>query len=160
MIYFISLGSNVGDKTVYLQKAVEGLRQFGQILKKSSLYRSEPVGEKDQDYFLNAVIKFECDLKPIDLFDEIKILEKNIGRIKTYRWGPREIDIDIIEYDGPLIKSDKLNIPHIEMENRKFVLLPWMEIENNFKMRNRKSFKQTLQQCTDNSIIELVKKDW
>lgn len=160
MIYYLSLGSNVGNKRLYLQKALKGLAAFGVVLKKSAVYSSDPVGEKDQKIFFNTLVKFDTGLTPFQLMDKIKKLEENIGRTKSYRWGPREIDIDIIEYTGPPIQSENLNIPHVEMENRRFVLLPLMEIENNFKTRDGQTIKQLLSQCNDNGMVEPIKNDW
>jgi len=160
MIYYLSLGSNVGDKLEYLKKALLGLNKIGQIIKKSAVYHSESVGEKSLEMFFNATIKFETVIEPLQLLDKIKHIEDTVGRTKTYRWGPREIDIDIIEYDGPVIKSDKLNIPHIEMENRKFVLLPLNEIEKEFKTRNGQTINQILLQCSDTGMVEPINYNW
>ena len=102
----------------------------------------------------------ESNLEPLLLLDKIKSLEKNIGRTKSYRWGPREIDIDIIEYDGPEIKSKKLTIPHIEMENRTFVLLPLIEIDKEFKSRSGRLINQILLQNIDNSLVKPLIQNW
>jgi 2-amino-4-hydroxy-6-hydroxymethyldihydropteridine diphosphokinase len=160
MTYYLAFGSNVGDKLLFLNKAIKGLSHVGKILKKSAIYNSEPIGEKKQDNFFNAMIKYETSLTPLQLLDKIKQIEKSIGRTKTYRWGPREIDIDIIEYDGPEIKGENLTIPHLEMEKRKFVLLPFSEVENEFITRSGQSIKQVLLQCSDRSHVEQLKHLW
>ncbi len=160
MVYYLSLGSNVGDRLLFLQKAVSGLAQFGTVKKKSSVYNSDPLAEMKQEIFLNAIIKFETELKPIQLLEKIKQLEKSIGRTKSYHWGPREIDIDIVEYNGPEIKSEKLTIPHPELEKRKFVLLPLMEIENDFKVRSGQTIYQILQLCSDAGKVKSIKHEW
>jgi 2-amino-4-hydroxy-6-hydroxymethyldihydropteridine diphosphokinase len=160
MIYYLSLGSNIGNKILFLQKAVENLAGFSALLKKSGMYQSEPVGETEQDDFFNAVIKIETGLNPHTVLKKIKEIEKKLGRQKRYRWGPREIDIDIIEYNGPLIRSENLNIPHIEMEKRKFVLQPLMEIEPGFKARNGRPIDEIINTCDDPSTVTLLKHDW
>jgi 2-amino-4-hydroxy-6-hydroxymethyldihydropteridine diphosphokinase len=160
MTYFLSLGSNVGDKTLLLQKAVESLAGFSALLKKSALYQSAPVGETDQDDFLNAMLKIETELNPHCLLEKIKNIEEKLGRQKRYRWGPREIDIDIIEYYGPLIRSENLNIPHMEMEKRTFVLQPLLEIEPGFKARDGRLIKKLLDDCGDETTVTLLKHDW
>jgi 2-amino-4-hydroxy-6-hydroxymethyldihydropteridine diphosphokinase len=160
MIYYLSLGSNIGDKALFLKKAVESLAGFSALLKKSALYQSAPVGETDQDDFFNAVIKIETELNPHTVLKEIKEIEIKLGRQKRYRWGPREIDIDIIEYYGPLIQSENLNIPHMEMEKRKFVLQPLLEIEPGFKARDGRLIKKLLDDCGDETSVTLLKHDW
>ncbi len=160
MVYYLSLGSNVGDRLLFLQKAVSGLAQFGNVNKKSSVYSSDPLAKMKQEIFLNAIIKFETELKPIQLLEKIKQLEKSIGRTKSYHWGPREIDIDIVEYIGPEINIEKLDIPHPELEKRKFVLLPLMEIEGGFKVRSGQTIFQILQLCSDAGKVKSIKHEW
>ncbi|KAA3613088.1 MAG: 2-amino-4-hydroxy-6-hydroxymethyldihydropteridine diphosphokinase [Calditrichaeota bacterium] len=160
MIYYLSLGSNVGNRLEYLQNAVVGLNHIGQIKKKSFVYSSEPIGDKNQAEFFNAVVKLEAEIEPNLLLKKIKQLEENIGRTKTYRWGPREIDIDIIEYSGPEIDTEKLAIPHIQMEKRKFVLLPLLEIEKGFKTRTGQTIDQILLQNEDKSLVTPARHIW
>lgn len=160
MLYYLSLGSNVGDRVGNLKKALNALSRFGRVLKKSALYQTEPIGVKDQYYFLNALITFECDLKPDDLLTNLKETELHTGRHKTYHWGPREIDIDIIEYSGDEIHTPRLTLPHTEFENRKFVLIPLLEIDEEFKNRKGTSIQELLLNCSDSGNVELFLREW
>ena len=160
MIYYLSLGSNVGDRVGNLKKAVKLLKKTGKVLKKSALYQTEPVGVKDQYHFLNSAVIFDCLIGPEELLDKIKTIERETGRHETYRWGPREIDIDIIDYDGPEVDTPYLRLPHTEFEKRKFVLIPLLEIDDEFKNRNDESIQELLLNCPDNSNVDLFLKKW
>jgi 2-amino-4-hydroxy-6-hydroxymethyldihydropteridine diphosphokinase len=127
---FLGLGSNIGDRRASLQKAVSGLQQLTdvKVVWCSSLYETEPWGRKDQPKFLNGVLEIETTLAPSSLFPQLKALERQIGRTPSERWGPREIDIDILLYDGLVHEDDQLTVPHPELPHRKFVLVPLQEI--------------------------------
>lgn len=127
---FLGLGSNVGEREKFLNKAVselKGLRDT-KIVWPSSVYETDPVGKTDQPKFLNAVVEIETTLEPKRLYAEVKAVEHRIGRTKTERWGPREIDIDVLLYDGVVFKDEEVTVPHPEMERRRFVLVPLKEI--------------------------------
>jgi 2-amino-4-hydroxy-6-hydroxymethyldihydropteridine diphosphokinase len=98
------------------------------VVSRSSLYETAPVGETDQPPFLNNAVGVETVLSPRELLAVIKEIEKIIGRTPTYRWGPREIDIDILLYDDLVINEPGLTIPHPRMHERAFVLVPLSEI--------------------------------
>ncbi len=127
---FLGLGSNVGEREKYLARAAAGLKKVKdtRVVWASSVYETDPVGKTDQPKFLNAALEIETALPPKELFAEVKSLEERLGRTTTVRWGPREIDIDILMYDGVVFKDDQLTVPHPEMEKRKFVLVPLKEI--------------------------------
>jgi 2-amino-4-hydroxy-6-hydroxymethyldihydropteridine diphosphokinase len=129
---FIGLGSNVGERQVYLNRAAEGIRELPEtrVIWYSSVYETDPYGRTDQGKFLNAVGEIETALAPADLFREVKRIEGVVGRTEGggERWGPREIDIDILLYDGLVYTDDAVTVPHAEMERRKFVLIPLREI--------------------------------
>lgn len=129
-IVFISFGSNVGDRKKHIEDALEFLTKNPsiEITSVSSLYETEPVGYKDQDWFLNGVVKIETELSPQDLLTFVKTVESEVGRRKTFRWGPREIDLDILLYDQECIDTPDLVIPHPRMHEREFVLIPLTEI--------------------------------
>ena len=160
MLYYLSLGSNVGDRVGNLRKALVALKQFGNILKKSALYQTEPIGVKDQYNFLNAVITFKSDVPPEELLEKVKLVERETGRHETYRWGPREIDIDIIDYDGDEVDTPLLRLPHTEFEKRKFVLMPLIEIDDDFTNRKGTSIQELLLNCTDTGKVELFLQEW
>lgn len=127
---FFSLGSNLGDRKSNLLNAINELEKDSiKIIKKSSFYLTEPVGNKDQAEFINIAVKAETILFPQDLLTHILDIEKRLGRVREKFQGPRIIDIDIIFYQDMVIQSNDLIIPHPEMHKRNFVLLPLLEIE-------------------------------
>ena len=129
---YLSLGSNIGNRKKNLEKALTELSNNNiSKIKVSSLYETEPVGPKQRNFY-NIAGKFKTNLNPQDLLKVLKQIEQNLGRTKTYRWGPRVIDIDILFYGKQVIKSPKLTIPHKEIINRAFVLVPMKEIAQNF----------------------------
>lgn len=125
---YLSLGSNLGDREANLRAALAGLRAALEIEAVSSLYESDPVGPQNQSPFLNIAVRGRTELEPADLLVRVKELEAEIGRRPTYRWGPRVIDIDIILYGNSTLRTPDLIIPHPEMANRAFVLVPLAEI--------------------------------
>jgi 2-amino-4-hydroxy-6-hydroxymethyldihydropteridine diphosphokinase len=130
-IAYLGLGSNLGDREANIESALEMLGQEARILKVSSLYETEPVGYKDQPWFLNCVCLIETDLSPQALLDSAKTIEKNLGRKPTRRFGPRLIDIDILFYDDLILDAPDLTIPHPRLAERAFVLVPLKEIAPN-----------------------------
>ena len=125
----LHLGSNVGDRELFLDQAIDIIKNdFGQILSQSSLYESEAWGKEDQQDFLNIAIVITTLLKPKDLLLKIKEVERYLGRVKKEHWGPRNIDIDILFYGQEVIDIPGLKIPHVELQNRNFVLIPLLEI--------------------------------
>lgn len=126
---YIGVGSNLGERRKNCFRALELLeKEKIFIKKKSSFYETEPWGIKDQPMFLNMVLEIETDLKPQELLQIIKKIEKKAGREKTYPWGPRAIDLDILLFDNIIINDDNLKIPHPLMCERDFVLRPLCEI--------------------------------
>jgi 2-amino-4-hydroxy-6-hydroxymethyldihydropteridine diphosphokinase len=121
---YLGLGSNVGDKERNIRKAIELIDQECTVLKKSKLYKTDPVGYMEQDWFLNRVIEVETSRKPKELLRFLKSIEKKLGRQKTVKNGPRTIDIDILLYDDILLDSESLTIPHPRLHKRLFVLGP------------------------------------
>ena len=128
-IAYVGLGSNLGDKASNIRKALDMLNTDGvSVLAESSFYETEPEGYEDQDWFINAVAQIETNLSPDELLKLFKGIEKAIGRTKTIRWGPREIDLDLLLYDQVCLSSPDLVIPHPRMHLRAFVLVPLAEI--------------------------------
>ena len=125
---YIGIGSNLGNKEKNIEKAIELLKEKCKILEVSSIYKTEPVGYKAQDWFLNCAAKIDTDLKPEDLLKFFQFIEKTLGRIRTIKNGPRTIDLDIIFYGSRIIKTKKLTIPHPRMHKRMFVLEPLNEL--------------------------------
>jgi 2-amino-4-hydroxy-6-hydroxymethyldihydropteridine diphosphokinase len=120
---WLALGSNLGDRARYLEAAREALPQAGvTLVRVSRVAETEPVGIRDQPQFLNQVLEVETSLEPRPLLDAIKQIERQLGRTARQRWGPREIDIDILRYDGRTVDEPGLQIPHPELQNRAFLL--------------------------------------
>lgn len=129
---FLGLGSNLGDRSANLAAARGRIAGFGHILSESAIYETEPWGLKNQPNFLNQVILFETYLPPAEILKELKTIEKDLGRVKTVKYGPRLIDIDILFYDELILKTELLTIPHPHIVNRAFVLVPLDEIASDF----------------------------
>jgi len=130
---YISLGSNLKDKFTNIKLALYYLKSIGKIVKKSSLYKTSPVENENQPFFLNCVVKIYTNLTAYKLLNELKNIEKKLGRKKTKkRFQPRVIDLDILFYDKKIIRSKNLTIPHEKLHKRKFVLWPLAEVAPNF----------------------------
>ena len=130
-IAFIALGTNKGNRLDNLKKAVRCFENDAKttVIKKSLIYETKPFGYREQGDFLNAVIKINTNYLLKDLFNFIKEIEKRLGRTESFRWGPREIDIDILFYDDLVHSDDVITIPHPGIPERDFVLIPLSEIE-------------------------------
>lgn len=126
----LGLGSNIGDARAHIGEALRLLRESGavEITKVSSIYRTAPWGYKDQAPFANAAALVRTELDPEHLLAAVKKIETEMGRTKTVRWGPRLIDIDILFYGTQSLVSEALVLPHKELFNRAFVLVPLAEI--------------------------------
>lgn len=131
---FLGLGSNKGDRFSFLKKAVDRIisDSLTQVEKVSSVYETIPYGVKEQDNFFNAVIKIKSARKLKELLLWIKNLEKEIGRVEGSKWGPREIDIDLLFYDNVIFEDETLKVPHKEVLLRDFVIVPLAEIAGEF----------------------------
>lgn len=127
---FLGLGSNMGAREVHLNTATHALQQLGtvKVVWTSSVYETDPYGKTDQPKFLNAVVEIETGLLPQDLYPQLRTIEQQVGRTGSEHWGPREIDIDILVYDGFVRHDGGVTVPHPDMEQRKFVLVPLNEI--------------------------------
>lgn len=143
---FISLGSNVGNRSTYLQQAIEKIRSLEgvNVIKLSSIMETSPIGVKDQPNYLNRVMLLSTNIPPDELLATFKEIEKNLGRKPRARWAEREIDIDIIEYEGVQIDSKGLTLPHKEMLNRLFILKGCYEVLPDYMMVHYNSTIKTL----------------
>lgn len=125
----IALGSNIGDTKANLDLALKMLREATDVKQVSSYYSTKPVGYTNQPDFLNAVCIIESELPAMALLGMLQGIEKVMGRERTIKWGPRTIDLDIIQYGDLISKAEELTLPHPRAHERKFVLEPWHEIE-------------------------------
>jgi 2-amino-4-hydroxy-6-hydroxymethyldihydropteridine diphosphokinase len=127
---WLALGSNLGDRAGYLEAARAALPGAGMTLVRASrVAETEPVGVRDQPRFLNQVLEVETALEPRPLLESVKNIEQQLGRTSRERWGPREIDIDILRFDGRTVDEPGLHIPHTELRNRPFLLDLLEELE-------------------------------
>ena len=125
---YLSLGSNIGDRTDNLAKAIVELSKKMKIVKLSSIYETEPLLFENQNSFLNMVLEVDYKGSPDQLLESIKIIENDMGRESTFRYGPRLIDIDIIFFNNYEVNQDNLTIPHYDWKNRLFVIEPLYEV--------------------------------
>ena len=125
---YLCLGSNLGDREKNLIRALSLLSQEISLEKASSIYESEPVGYKEQSFFLNLVCQVTTNLNPRELLHLAKTIENKMGRVPSFPNSPRPIDIDILFYDNQIIKTKDLTIPHPRLAERAFVLIPLAEI--------------------------------
>lgn len=128
---FIGLGANLGEAEQTLKSAVNGLRQLAEsrITAVSSLYRSAPLGPAGQPDYLNAVACLDTALTPHALLAALQALEKSHGRRRELRWGARTLDLDILLYANDVISSPDLVVPHVELKNRNFCVIPLLELQ-------------------------------
>ena len=153
------LGTNLGDREKNLDDCRRRLEQrVGKIVRASSVYKTAAWGKTDQPAFLNQVIIIETDLAPMDLLQAINAIEKDMGRVRMEKWGERLIDIDILYYDSLVLNEPELIIPHPEIANRRFTLVPLAEIAGNFWDPGKStSVFQLLEQCPDQGKVVLYK---
>lgn len=127
---YLSLGSNLGDRLDYLRRGLRAISSLGSITALSSVYETAPVGDtSDPKPYLNMAIRLETEWNPEELLSELKAIERKIGRRDATRNMPRELDIDLALYNGLTLKTERLELPHPRMRERRFVLEPLVEIE-------------------------------
>jgi 2-amino-4-hydroxy-6-hydroxymethyldihydropteridine diphosphokinase len=125
----VALGANIGNPKEQMDLAISLLREATDVIAVSSYYTTKPVGGPEQPDYINAVCTLESDLPALDLLSLLHGIEKSLGRERFEKWGPRTIDLDLIQYGGLLSKADELELPHPRAHERRFVLEPWHEIE-------------------------------
>lgn len=126
---YIGMGSNLGDRQGHLDAGLRGIRQIGRVLVGSSLYETAPIGGIEQGAFLNAVIGIETDYGPEELLTALLAIEASSGRLRDVRWGPRTLDLDLLWYDGIRLDAPGLTVPHPEIRDRRFVLVPLVQAD-------------------------------
>lgn len=132
---YIALGSNMGDKKAYLDEAVEKLKNHPlcKVIKVADYIQTEPYGGVEQDVFLNSALELRTLLYPEELLALLNEIEAQAGRERTVHWGPRTLDLDILFYDDSVIDTPTLTVPHIDMQNRDFVLIPMVQLAPYFR---------------------------
>lgn len=128
-LVYLGLGSNLGDREALIRTALDSLSGPGlQLRRTSSVYETEPIGFRDQDWFLNCVAEFETDLFPRRLLHRMQKVELGMGRVRSVKNGPRIIDIDILLYGSVVMRTGELEIPHPRYRERRFTLAPLAEL--------------------------------
>jgi 2-amino-4-hydroxy-6-hydroxymethyldihydropteridine diphosphokinase len=137
--YIIALGSNLGDKTSNIDRAIELLTKPGDIrlVARSRNFATDPWGKLDQDWFVNACVAVKTKLAPRDLLRRCKDIERGMGRVATEKWGPRIIDLDLLIYRDSVLDEPDLVLPHPHIADRAFVLAPLMDIAPDLKIKGR-----------------------
>jgi 2-amino-4-hydroxy-6-hydroxymethyldihydropteridine diphosphokinase len=155
---FISLGTNLGDRIQNLKKAVHAIESnLGEIIKQSSLHESKPWGKSDQPDFLNQVILVQVDNTPQECLNKLSSIERQLGRKRDEKWGPRIIDLDLLYVNDQIFNTEKLILPHPGIPYRRFVLVPMAEIAPDFihpyLLKNQ---KQLLEECMDTLEVKVL----
>ena len=156
-IAYIGVGSNIGDKAHRCEQGIAEILRVGRtkLLAKSSLYKTQPLGHLSQDWFVNGVIKIETDLEAPVLFRSMKEIETQLGRHKTFRWGPRTLDLDLLLFDDQIIDTEGLCVPHPRIQERQFILIPLAEIDRHLiHPVLRKSVQELLENLKQDQGVE------
>ncbi|PSR53513.1 2-amino-4-hydroxy-6-hydroxymethyldihydropteridine diphosphokinase [Adhaeribacter arboris] len=153
---YLLLGSNLCNREDYLLQARNLIgAQIGEIQQQSGIYETAAWGVKNQQAFLNQVLAVETTLAPEELLREINFLEAELGRVRRERWGARVIDMDILYYANVVLQTQRLTIPHPELQNRRFTLVPLTEIAPDFTHPILElSNQQLLEQCPDDLTVK------
>mgnify|MGYP001809646832 FL=1 len=153
---FLGIGSNIGDRLEHLQEAVGLLNRMVEttVTAVSGIYMTEPVGVTEQERFYNGVVRLETGLSPENLRSHCKAIEHNLGRPERYiRWSPRVIDLDILLYGDLAMHSSVLSIPHPELTNRMFVLIPLLDLVDPIHPVLHCPVSSLLRTCPDRSVL-------
>lgn len=125
----VALGANIGNPSEQMNLAIAMLKEATDVIAVSTFYTTKPVGGPEQPNYINAVCILESELPALDLLSLLQGIEKSLGRERLERWGPRTIDLDLIQYGSLLSKAEELELPHPRAHERRFVIEPWHEIE-------------------------------
>ena len=153
---FVGIGSNLGVPTENCEEAICLLNALPkiEIIDRSNLYESEPVGEIPQNWFVNTTVAIKTSLDPESLLEELFKIENSLGRKRREKWGPRIIDLDILVYENYVINSATLTLPHPEMTKRRFVLLPLSEFAGDYEHPiENKTISELLKELPENPQV-------
>lgn len=158
---FIAIGSNLGDRKANHLEAIRRIQELPhtRVVKQSSFYESEPHGDATE-WFVNSVIEVQTELSPEELLRKLLAIEEDMGRkrVKGKKWGNRVIDLDILFYEGLVLNKRNLKLPHPELPNRKFVLLPLSELAPSFRHPQlQKSVSELLATTKDTKRVHLYR---
>ncbi|MCW8345191.1 2-amino-4-hydroxy-6-hydroxymethyldihydropteridine diphosphokinase [Vibrio sp. ZSDZ65] len=152
---YIAIGSNLSDPVAQALDAMDALKSLpkSSVIQCSSLYSSTPMGPANQPDYINAVVKIQTELTPLELLDCTQAIELEQGRVrKDERWGPRTLDLDLILYGNEVIDSERLTVPHYGMKEREFVLYPLAEITPNLQLPDGTELTNLLTQVDRNGL--------
>ena len=152
---YIGLGSNLDQPKDHIRLALEDLKKLpqSQLVIASRLYLSKPVGPQDQDDFINAVALLATTLDPLTLLDKLQAIEQQHQRVRERHWGPRTLDLDILLFGNQVIEQPRLKVPHVQMDQRDFVIGPLLEICPQLVLPNGTPLQHLLQQCPIDGLI-------
>jgi len=154
---FIALGSNLDDRADWLRQAGAKLSESAaiKVVQVSVIYETAPVGKIDQPAFLNQVVEIRARLAPEDLLTRLLQIEQELGRERHERWGPRNIDLDLLAYGEHQIQTERLQLPHPELHCRRFVLAPWADIAPEFEVIGlNATVEELLRRCPDHGRVQ------
>lgn len=152
---YIALGSNLNNPLEQLKQAVFFLRKFANNVEISPFYGSKPIGPQDQPDYVNAVVKMETELGALELLDELQRIENRQGRVRLRRWGERTLDLDILLYGNERIDDERLTVPHIEMKNREFVIVPLYDLSPDLVLPNGEKLAEIYRKFKDHRMARL-----
>ena len=152
---YIALGSNLEHPQAQLTAALQALNALSdsRLTAVSSFYQSKPLGPQDQPDYVNAVACLETSLAPLALLDELQRIEHEQGRVRLRRWGERTLDLDILLYADHIIQSERLTVPHYDMHQREFVIIPLFEIAPHLVLPNGQSIQILAQKFADHHMV-------
>ena len=152
---YIALGSNLANPQAQLTAALQALNALSdsRLTAVSSFYQSKPLGPQDQPDYVNAVACLETSLAPLALLDELQRIEHEQGRVRLRRWGERTLDLDILLYADHIIQSERLTVPHYDMHQREFVIIPLTEIAPHLVLPNGQSIQTLAQKFADHHMV-------
>ena len=153
---YLGLGTNIGDREGYLRQACEILQKHTQIniLKISKVYETKAWGYTEQDDFFNICVEIETTLCPLELLEVCHLIEEKLNRVRVIRWGPRNIDVDILFFNNIISENESLTLPHPRIKERAFVLIPLMDL-NESLIINDKSISYYLSKLSKEEIEEV-----
>lgn len=153
----LSIGSNLGQRLANLQFAIDQLEKNEcQMITCSSVYETEPVGGVEQGPYLNAVVIVGTQLEPLQLLQAVLSIEELAHRVRDVRWGPRTLDIDVIDIAGFSSATEELTVPHPRAHERAFVLTPLLEIAPDWRLGGEKSLSELLGQVVDQKVSKIA----
>ena len=154
---YIALGSNLANPRQQLQDALQALNQLphSRLVAQSAFYQSQPLGPQDQPDYVNAVACLETALPALALLDALQQIEQQQGRVRLRRWGERTLDLDILLFNQEVIQSERLTVPHYDMHNREFVIVPLYEIAPQLILPNGTPLAQLVQQFAQHQMQKL-----